>query len=255
MTHAANLRAGCRSLIPALTAVGLALGLSLAPALARADESSSASRRARADRELDRPHMMAELGTALLTLPAAEVCTTVNTCEDGETSLGFSIQNIYRRNAVAFGAGIRWATTLRSDAAEGAEALERDHSRRYFFVDAQFRYYAIRQSSWEWWVGGTIGGVVVSDSWSVKEDRDPYADTDFVGPRGSTIRTEGFETGLGLGTDWAFASNWSFGAQLRYSIWILPFEREESPTGDSASLKGRVDMIDLGLVITYRIAM
>ena len=249
-----ELRVGPRRLLPALTAAG-ALAAILSPSLALADESTSAARRARAAREQDRPYMAAEVGAALLTLPAAEVCITVSKCEDGETSIGFSIQNIYRYRSIAFGAGIRWAATLRSDSAEGAPELERDHSRRYFFVDAQFRYYAIRQSSWEWWVGGTIGGVVVNDSWSVKEDRDPYADTAFVGPRAATIRTEGFETGLGLGTEWAFASNWSLGAQLRYSIWILPFEREESPTGDSASLKGRVDMIDIGLVRAYRIAM
>jgi hypothetical protein len=97
--------------------------------------------------------------------------------------------------------------------------------------------------------------VVVNDSWSVKEDREPYTDTAFVGPRAATIGTEGLATGLGLGGEWAFASNWSFGAQLRYSIWVLPFQREESPTGDSASLQGRVDMIDLNLVIAYRIAM
>jgi hypothetical protein len=228
----------------------------LAPSLALADESSSAARRARAAQEQDRPHMMAEVGAALLTLPAADLCIARG-CESGqtETSLGFSIQNIYRYRSMGFGAGIRWAATLLNNKANGAPELERDHSRRYFFFDAQFRYYAIQKSDWEWWVGGTIGGVVVNDSWSVKEDRDPYADTAFVGPRAATIRTEGFETGLGLGTDWGFASNWSLGAQLRYSIWILPFEREESPTGDSASLKGLVNMIDIGLVITYRIAM
>jgi hypothetical protein len=222
---------------------------------ALADEETTASRRAAAAREKDRPYMMAELGAAILSLPAAEVCITLDSCEDGETSVGVGIQNIYRYRSIGFGAGIRWATTLRSDAAEGAEELERDHSRRYFFVEGQFRYYAIRQASWEWWVGGTIGGVVVSDSWSVKAYREPYTDTDYVGPRAVTIGTEGLATGLALGTEWAFAANWSLGVQARYSIWVLPGEREESPTGDSASLSGRVDMIDLNLVIAYRIAM
>jgi hypothetical protein len=249
MSRNAELR--IRRLLTALAATCL----SLSPALALADESSSAARRARAAHEQDRPHMMAEVGAALLTLPAAELCISAESCNTSETSLGFSIQNIYRYRSMGFGAGIRWAATLLSNEVEGAPELERDHSRRYFFFDAQYRYYAIQKSDWEWWVGGTIGGVVVNDSWSVKEDRDPYADTAFVGPRAATIRTEGFETGLGLGTEWGFASNWSLGAQLRYSIWILPFEREESPTGDSASLKGIVNMIDLGLVITYRIAM
>lgn len=233
----------------------VALGLSLAAASAQADDSSTSARRAEAAHEMARPHMMAELGIALLTLPAAEVCITLETCEDGETSLGIGIQNIYRYRRIGFGAGLRWATTLRSDAAEGAADLERDHSRRYFFVEGQFRYYVIRHSDWEWWLGASLGGIVINDSWTVKADREPYTDTAFVGPRAATIRTEGLSTGLAAGTEWTFAPNWSLGAQLRYSIWVLPFEREESPTGDSASLSGRVDMIDLGLVIAYRIAM
>jgi len=242
-----------RRLLAAVTS----LGILLSPVLTLADESTSAGRRARAAREQDRPHMMAEVGAAILTLPAAELCISDNIaqCEQGEESAGFSIQNIYRYRAFAFGAGIRWAAAFDTPDPEGPEDLGREHSRRYFFVDGQFRYYAIRKSSWEWWVGGTIGGVVVNDSWSVKEDRDPYADTAFVGPRAVTIRTEGFETGLGLGTEWSFADNWLLGAQLRYSIWILPFEREESPTGDRASLQGRVSMIDFNIVIAYQLAM
>lgn len=245
-----------RSTWPLASALGVAAAITTsAPTSALADGGTSSSRAAAAAREKDRPYMMAELGAAVLTLPAAEVCITLDSCEDGEISVGVGIQNIYRYRSIGFGAGIRWATTLRSDAAEGAKELERDHSRRYFFVEGQFRYYAIRQSSWEWWVGGTVGGVVVNDSWTVKADREPYTDAAYVGPRAATIGTEGLATGLGLGTEWAFAANWSLGAQLRYSIWVLPNQREESPTGDSASLSSRVDMIDLNLVIAYRIAM
>jgi hypothetical protein len=235
----------------ALAALAVISGASAA----RADGEATSTRRATAADERDQPYMMAEVGAAILTLPAAEVCLTPKTCENGETSVGFGIQNIYRTRSIAFGAGLRWATTLRSDAAKGAEDLERDHSRRYYFLEGQFRYYAISKKPWEWWVGATVGGVVVNDSWSVKEDRDPYTDAAYVGPRAATIGTEGLATGLALGTEWSFLKSWTAGAQVRYSIWVLPSTREESPTGDSASLSGRVDMIDLNLTIAYRIAM
>lgn len=221
---------------------------------ARAD-ASTPTQVAIAAHELERPYMVAELAAGLLTLPAAEVCLTVENCKDGETSVGVGIQNLYRFKAIGFGAGLRWATTLRSDAAEGAQALERDHTRRYFFVEGQFRYYVLWQSAWEWWLGASFGGVVVNDSWTVKLDREPPNDADFVGPRAVTIGTEGLATGLGIGGQWAFLDNWSIGAQLRYCVWFLPSKREESPTGDSASLSGRVDMIDFSLSVSYRIAM
>jgi hypothetical protein len=156
---------------------------------------------------------------------------------------------------IGIGAGIQWANTLRAETARGAEELERDHTRRYFLVEAQFRYYGIRSTSWEWWAGATFGGVVVSDSWSVKADREPYADTAFVGPRAATVGTEGLAAGLGVGAEYTFASNWSFGTMIRYSSWFLPDVPEQLPTGDLASLSGRVDMFDFSLALAYRIAL
>jgi hypothetical protein len=227
--------------------------LLLAPA-ARADESSAA-RRAAAAHERGRPYTMFELGAGLLALPAADVCPSPDQCGQGETSLAFGLHNLYRYRDIAIGAGIQWATTLRAETAVGAPELERDHSRRYFLVEAQFRYYGVRASSWELWGGATLGGVVVSDFWSVKADREPYSDTAFVGPRAATIGTEGLAAGVAIGAEWTFASNWSFGTQIRYSSWFLPSEPERLPTGDRASLADRVDMIDLGLMLAYRIAL
>ena len=118
-----------------------------------------------------------------------------------------------------------------------------------------FRYYFVRLKAWEFWTGAAVGGVVVNDSWSVNADRNPYADTDFVGPRAATVGTEGLTVGVGLGAEWSFAQNWSLATKLRYSNWVLPSTRKMSPTGDVASLSGRVDMVDVGLVISYRIAL
>jgi hypothetical protein len=237
---------------PAIVAAVLGLA---APAAALADESAAA-RRAAAAREQDRPYTMAELGVGLFALPGADVCiTSLDRCEQGETSLALGLHNLYRSGPLGIGAGIVWATTLRSDSAKGVDEIERDHARRYFLVEGVFRYYPLRLDEWEGWVGTTFGGVVVSDSWTVKADREPYADTAFVGPRAATIGTEGLAGGVAVGAEWSFAANWSLGGLLRYSTWFLPDEPERSPTGDFASLRGRVDMFDLGLLLSYRIAL
>ena len=246
----------------------LCLGLVLGEGTARADETSAA-RRAAAAREMDRPYTMAELSVGMLNLPGAEVCSgSEQSCSQGEVSLGVGIHNFYRNGAIGIGAGILYGTSLRTNEATCGtdpqngnvevacpEEYDRRHSRKYFLVEAAFRYYALRGTTWEWWGGPTVGGVVVNDSWSEKADRAPPGDTAFVGPRATTVGTEGLSVGLGIGGEWSFASNWSFGTQLRYSMWFLPSERERSPTGDLASLSGRVDMFDLGLSLAYRIAL
>lgn len=223
---------------------------------ARGDETASA-RRAAAAREMDRPYTMAELSGGLLSLPFADVCLTQDkaSCAQGESSVAVGLANLYRTGPIGFGAGIVYARTLRGDAAAGDPSLERSHSRGYFLVEAQFRYYALRTKSWEWFLGPILGGVIVNDSWSVKADRQPYSDAAYIGPRAATIGTEGLAFGASVGGEYSLANNWSFGAHLRYSSWFLPQNPERSPTGDTASLSGRVDMIDFGLVIAYRIAL
>jgi len=232
----------------------LAAALLLLAPEARADESAAA-RRAAAAHERGRPYTFFELGAGFLTLPAADVCPSLDRCTEGETSLAFGLHNLYRHQQFGIGAGIQWAMNLEADTAPGKPEWEREHARSYFLVEAQFRYYFLRWRAWEVWGGATLGGVVVNDSWSTKADRDPYADTAFVGPRAATIGTEGIAAGLAIGAEWTFAENWSFGSQLRYSSWFLPDEPARLPTGDLASLKGHVVMIDFGLAIAYRVAL
>lgn len=239
-----------------LAAACAAFVVAIAPA-ARADESTAANRAAAA-REKERPHTLVELNTGFLLLPGALVCPQTidpDTCKRGEFSLAFGIQNIWRWRAFGFGGGIQWATTLRTDAAQGDPSLERSHSRRYFLVEGQARYYFISRGAWDFWAGATIGAIIVNDSWSVKADREPYADTALPGPRAATIGTEGLTIGACIGGEWTFAKNWSLGPSLRYSNWFLPSTRLQSPTLDVASLSGRLDMIDVGLRVAYRIAL
>ncbi len=223
---------------------------------ARAEDISRASQRAATARELDRPYTMVEMSGGLFALPAAEVCpTSLDNCVTGETSLALGIRNFYRTGPFAIGAGIMWATTLGADSARGAAALERDHTRRYFLVEGLFRYSFYRTQDWEVWAGGGAGGIIVNDSWSVLADRDPPEDTAFVGPRNTTVGTEGFTVGAGAGADYLFAENWSVGGTLRYMNWFLTGDPEFAPTGDVASLAGRVDTFELSVLVAYRIAL
>ncbi len=203
------------------------------------------------------PHTVFQIGVGLLALPAAEVCPTLDSCEPGETSVAMDFRNLGRYDDFGFGAAITWAFGLGTDAARGDEtgALGRDHSRSYFVVEGEFRYYLPTFRVWEWWVGGHIGGVVVNDSWSTLADREPYADTDFVGPKAMTLATEGFVIGAGVGGHWRFADDWIFGTRFRYSNWFLPGERKLTPLGDIASLAGRIDIFDFGLVGGVRLSL
>jgi hypothetical protein len=240
----------------ALAAAAFAIVVAV-PSRARADDTTAA-RNAAAARDMGRPYTMAEVGASFLGLPAATVCPGIvskTTCSLGEASLSLGIHFLYRDREWAFGAGIEWATTLRTDAARGDPSLERQHARSYFLVEAQGRYYAYRRGPWEWWLGATLGGVVVNDSFSEKADRNPPSDADIQGPRAATIGTEGLAAGIGTGAEWIFARNWSLGADFRYANWFLPTVRQVLPTGDVASLSGRLDVFELGVLLAYRIAL
>ena len=66
------------------------------------------------------------------------------------------------------------------------------------------------------------------------------------------------DSGTGVGhpiADARSAHRRSVGARFRYSNWILPAQREQSPTLDVASLSGRIDIFDVGLLVAYRIAL
>jgi hypothetical protein len=178
-----------------------------------------------------------------------------STCKRGEFSFAAGLQNVYRFGAFGVGAGIQWAHTLRSDAANGDPSLDREHSRSYFLVEALGRYYFLRSKSWDFWAQATVGLVVLNDTWTVAADRSNYEMTAQIGPQTGTLGTEGLTLGAGAGAEWTFLPNWSFGPALRYSNWFLPQTRKMSPTLDVASLAGRLDIIDVAVRITYRIAL
>lgn len=247
----AVIRARCRILALA------ALALAAIPSPARADDTTVARRAADA-RERDLPHTAAEVNTGFLFLPGALVCPQSldpATCKRGEFTFAAGLQNVFRIHAFGIGAGIQWAHTLRSDAANGDPSLQREHSRSYFLVEALGRYYFLKSKQWDFWVQTTVGLVVLNDTWTVDAERNPYEMTANIGPQSGTLGTEGLTLGAGLGAEWTFLPNWSFGPALRYSNWFLPSTRHMSPTLDVASLAGRLDIIDVAVRVTYRISL
>ncbi len=224
---------------------------------ARGDDTTVA-RRASDARDRGLPHTEAELTTGFLLLPGALVCETANdpsSCNRGEFSFAAGLQNIYRIGPFGVGAGLGWAHTLRSDAANGDPSLQREHSRSYFMVEAIGRYYFLKSKSWDFWAGLTVGLVVLNDTWTTDADRNPYEMTANIGPQTGVLASEGLTLGANAGAEWTFAPNWSFGPTLRYCNWFLPRTPKVSPTLDVASLAGRLDVIDVAVRVTYRIAL
>jgi opacity protein-like surface antigen len=208
-----------------------------------------------------RPVGMAEFGVGWLTLPGAEVCGGQSSCTKGDTSLELEAWQLYRANLrFAFGAGVTLGLIPTTDAPRsepervpGEEPIERDHSRGYLTIEGIVRYYPFVGEDWEAWAGLTGGLVVVSDTFATPAGK--YEDKALVGPRGITIRTEGYTIGLAAGAAYSLAANWSLGGTLRYGNWFLPSIAETDALGDQASLTGRTTMFAFGINIAYRVAL
>jgi hypothetical protein len=199
-----------------------------------------------------RPHAIFQGGGAILAMPAAQLCPmSEDSCVTGETALGLKLHSLARIDDFGFGAGITWALGLRPTPVAGDPSLERELTRMYFLVEGEFRYYFATHGDWEWWAGAVAGIVVIADTFSTLADREPYADTAFVGPRALTLSTEGGSVGVGVGGQWRFYDRFILGTHIRYSNWIVPFERERSPLGDYASFAGRIDVLDAGIILGY----
>jgi hypothetical protein len=196
-------------------------------------------------------HGMAEFGVGVLTLPGAKVCIEKETgCVNGESSLALSAWPLFRRGAFAAGAGVTLGVTSSTDSIPGD--IPREHWRRYLSAEVTARYYVPVSERVDGWVGVTTGLGVVNDTF---QSESGLGDKALVGPRGSTILTEGLTIGLGLGVTYALSDRWRFGGNVRVSNWFLPSEPAHDPFGDQASLTGRVTAVDLGVTLAYRSAL
>jgi len=204
----------------------------------------------------DRPYTVAQLGVGLLTLPAADVCLRGGPCTKGDNSIEADFWQLYRANRYfAIGAGASVALKPVTDNPPSPDPdLLRTHTRSYFLVEAQARYYWIRADTFEAWLGLTAGGVIVSDRYSL-DGGQSSSDAAIIGPRASTVRTEGGVFGALLGANWSFAPNWAVGFNARYMRWFLPHTPATTVFLDRASLTDQQDALDFGISCSYRIAL
>ena len=196
---------------------------------------------------------MAELGLGWLVLPGAKVCSarTQNSCKNGDSSPMIEVWPLVRPlPRFALGAGISLGLIPTTDAPrQDPPGVDRSHSRGYLTVEGIGRYYPIVGQNVEAWAGLTAGFVVVSDTFRSKNG---LTDKALVGPRGVTIRTEGYTVGLAVGGSYRLSPHWSIGATFRYGAWLLPKKPATDPLGDEASLVGLNNMFSLSLDVGYR---
>jgi hypothetical protein len=205
---------------------------------------------------LDRPTTMAEFGFGWITLPGAAICVErlAAGCKSGDTSLMIDGWLLYRNDTrFAFGAGMTLGfLTTTSAPRQDPTGVDRDHRRGYFNFESIVRYYPYVGEKIEVWTGATAGLIVVSDRFASKQS---FGNEALIGPRGVTIRTEGFAAGLAVGGAFALAQDWSLGATLRYGAWFLPSTPAQDPLNDTASLSGANMFFTIAVGIGYRISL
>jgi hypothetical protein len=226
-----------------------ALGAATFSASVRADTPSLPSGGA-----ADRPYTVAQLGVGLLTLPAADVCLRLRPCTKGDNSIEADFWQLYRANRYfAIGAGASVALTPVTDNPPSDSGIDRSHTRSYFLVEAQGRYYAVRAETFEAWLGLTAGAVIVSDRYAI--DSGEQTSAAIIGPRASTVRTEGAAVGMLIGGNWSFAPNWAVGLTARYMQWFLPHDAATTIFLDRATLTDQQSALNFGISCSYRIAL
>ena len=228
-----------------MNAVAIALLLSSGARASEPDEM-------RAERdEANVMHGMAEFGVGYLTLPGAQVCIERQVgCGKGDSSLALSAWPMFRLGNFGAGAGIMLGITSSQNAPHNEPPeIQRDHSRRYFSLEAAGRYFIPISQRFEGYVGITTGLIVVKDFFLVQEALSGYA---LVGPRASELLTEGFSIGAIGGLHYEIAEHWVIGASGRYSNWFLPENPQHGPFGDEASLRGRITAVDVTLTAAFK---
>jgi hypothetical protein len=194
---------------------------------------------------------MAEFGVGYLTLPGAQVCIESQVgCGKGDSSLALSAWPMFRMGNFAAGAGVLLGVTSSANAPHNEPPdVRRDHSRRYFSLEAAGRYFIPIGPRFEGFLGVTTGLIVLNDFFLVQEALSGYA---LVGPRASELLTEGFAIGAMGGLHYEVAEHWVIGAWGRYSNWFMPDNPVHTPFGDEASLKGRVTAVDVTLTAAFK---
>ena len=217
---------------------------------------------------LVRSHTLAELEVGILMLPSAPISvanqggsTPFGTIGKGDATVQTGLHVLYRGwPDWAFGAGIMFAPRPTSDTnyqqLGGLSGLHRSHTRSYFALGGEIRYFPYRSKWVEAWVGVVAGGVVVADRFS-NESATPVPT--ILGTPEATVRTEGFTASAQVGGDYLLTDHWILGLALRGGYWILPdakpFRDEKACTaiGDCPTISGGATAFEVGLTVGYRL--
>lgn len=216
----------------------LALGLSIAGSAA-------------ADKPLDFPEALVEVGVGGLMLPGAELCfSEAAPCAEGDASFEVHAWHLYRPVSwMAVGGGLMIAFAPRTDLPHPTFLANREESRGYLTCQGSFRYYPYSDDGLDLWLGAYAGLVVVRDSASLATDKDAAL---IVGQQ-ETLATVGGTLGAGLGMSGRLANKWTLGGSLVFSDWFLPETREQGPIGNEATLAGQVFAAAIGIDVIYHI--
>jgi hypothetical protein len=203
-------------------------------------------------------HGKAEVGLGLLGLPTAKLCSNRLVlplgCKRGDVSPILELWQLFRPSPLfAVGAGITIGLFPITDAPSiEVPGVMRDHRRGYLTAEGIARYYWLHGPIWESWVGITGGMVVISDTFATNNN---VTDRAYIGPRGITIRTEGYTLGFATGVTRALSEAWTIGATIRYGLWSLPTIPARDTFGDGASLTGREATFVIGINVGYRLKL
>ncbi len=208
---------------------------------------------------LERPHTVAIVEAGILVLPTAPISpsqqggsTPFGGFGKGDATIEVGLHILYRATPEwAAGAGILFGPQPTSESVPVAGTnLNRTHSRSYFTIGAEVRYFPIRLRWVEAWVGFTAGVAVVADRYATLNG---IPQPTLLGTPESTVRTEGGAVGAQLGIDYMFADRWVAGFAARSERWLLPSVAASSSLGDQATLTGIVEVLQFALNIGYRL--
>ena len=220
---------------------------------------------------LDRAHTVAELEVGIIALPNAPISaanrggqTPIGTVGNGDATVQTGFHLLYRATREwSFGAGAMLTPSPTSDPNYGGSAqLMRSHSRSYFLLGGESRYFPVHSRSFEAWFGMTGGVVVIADRFTT--DGTPVPS--ILGTKTVTVSTEGFSIGVQAGADYLVTDQWVIGLAVRADQWILPSQPDQTflpfateascdSIGDCRTLTGSVRAFEVGVTIGYRIPL
>jgi hypothetical protein len=232
-----------------------------AVAVARADETPHEQ-----PSLLDRSHTVAAAEAGIIALPTAPISasnrggsTPIGAVGNGDATVEIGAHILYRADRTwAIGAGALFAPRPTSDNnfGGGEGGLQRSHSRSYFWLGGEVRFFPLRSRFVDFWLGATAGTIVVADRYTTNSA--PSVPS-LLGTNQINVSTGGLALGAQSGIDYLITSSLVLGLAVRGDLWLLPNERNQVSScdaiGDCPTLHGGVVAFELGVSIGYRIPL